>query len=178
MGSELRVPRRESSGDPYCATPLGRRVPRRNIEPAQPCPRRYSRPLTTPRDRLHAMADWPLRCPECDRPMDWKGYALCLCEEDESESAAPFGVARSESSGGTGPTARTNPWSAAPSPTCSTDTHGGASGVGQVCSLPCPDPEEQASEIAWPSPGLGRRIRRHGNRHTWLRGVSCHVPHA
>ncbi|MFF6791081.1 dehydrogenase [Streptomyces filamentosus] len=29
------------------------------------------------------MTDWPLHCPECDRPMEWKGYVLCLREEDE-----------------------------------------------------------------------------------------------
>lgn len=28
------------------------------------------------------MADWLLRCPECDRPMESKGYVLCLREEE------------------------------------------------------------------------------------------------
>ncbi|MFC8295046.1 dehydrogenase [Streptomyces sp. NPDC057242] len=28
------------------------------------------------------MADWPLPCPDCDRPMEWKGFALFTREED------------------------------------------------------------------------------------------------
>ncbi len=29
------------------------------------------------------MADWPLPCPDCDRPMEWKGFFLSKREEDE-----------------------------------------------------------------------------------------------
>ncbi|MFE4615799.1 dehydrogenase [Streptomyces sp. NPDC056747] len=29
------------------------------------------------------MADWPLHCPDCGRPMEWKGLVLSKREEDD-----------------------------------------------------------------------------------------------